>query len=109
MLQLAEVLASGRDVLITPDGPRGPAYRAWAGDHFFSAKIRGANRADQYRIFALLEVPELGQIHSSRVRLPEGSLHFWPLARVAPTNTEEEFEAERRRLQNAMMAQVEMR
>jgi hypothetical protein len=31
------------------------------------------------------------------------------LLRVVPTDTEEEFEAERRRLQNAMMALVEMR
>ena len=26
ILQLTDVLASGRDVVITPDGPRGPAY-----------------------------------------------------------------------------------
>jgi lysophospholipid acyltransferase (LPLAT)-like uncharacterized protein len=31
MLELAEVLASGRDVLITPDGPRGPCYQVQEG------------------------------------------------------------------------------
>jgi lysophospholipid acyltransferase (LPLAT)-like uncharacterized protein len=34
---------------------------------------------------------------------------FGPVHRVQPTNTAEEFEAERLRLQNAMMALVEMR
>src|SRR4029078_3733490 len=29
--QLAEVIASGRDVVITPDGPRGPAYELGQG------------------------------------------------------------------------------
>lgn len=108
MLELSEVLASGRDVLITPDGPRGPAYQLGRGIIFLAqksgAQIQPINieysscwRARSWDKF-ILPRP------FSRARVI-----FGPLLRVAPTNTEEEFEAERRRLQNAMMAQVEMR
>src|SRR5207247_4775318 len=38
ILQLAEVLASGRDVVITPDGPRGPAYELGPGIIFLGHK-----------------------------------------------------------------------
>ena len=40
ILQLTEVLASGRDVVITPDGPRGPAYELGPGIDFSRTKIR---------------------------------------------------------------------
>src|SRR5438034_7337947 len=38
LLQLADVIASGRDPLITPDGPRGPAYRLGGGIIFLAQK-----------------------------------------------------------------------
>ena len=34
--QLAEVIANGRDVVITPDGPRGPAYELGQGIVFLA-------------------------------------------------------------------------
>ena len=38
ILQLTDVLASGHDVVITPDGPRGPAYELGAGIIFLAQK-----------------------------------------------------------------------
>jgi len=38
ILQLTETLASGRDVVITPDGPRGPAYELGQGIVFLAQK-----------------------------------------------------------------------
>src|SRR5438132_3735322 len=42
LLQLTAVLASGRDVVITPDGPRGPAYELGAGIIFLAQKSGAA-------------------------------------------------------------------
>ena len=108
MLELTEILASGRDVLITPDGPRGPAYELGRGIVFLAQKsgapiqpinieFSGYWRAKSWDKF-ILPHP------FSKVRII-----FGPLLRVAPTSTEQEFEAERLRLQNAMMALVETR
>jgi lysophospholipid acyltransferase (LPLAT)-like uncharacterized protein len=108
MLELAEVLASGRDVLITPDGPRGPAYELGRGIIFLAQKTGAPIQPIN------IEYSSCWRARSwDRFILPRpfssARVIFGPLLRVAPTNTEEEFEAERRRLQNAMMALVEMR
>ena len=42
ILQLSETLASGRDVVITPDGPRGPAYELGPGVVFLAQKSGAA-------------------------------------------------------------------
>jgi len=108
ILQLTQVLASGRDVVITPDGPRGPAYELGPGIIFLAQKS-GA------RVLPInLEYSRCWRLGSwDRFIVP------WPFAkvrvlinrphRVGPTATPEEFEAERLALQNAMMALVEMR
>lgn len=106
--QLSDVLASGRDIVITPDGPRGPAYELGAGIIFLAQKsgapvlpvnmeysncwrIKSWDRFIVPRPFAKVHVI-IGQPH-----------------RVRSTSTSEEFEAERLRLQNAMMSLVERR
>ncbi len=106
--QLAEVIAKGKDVVITPDGPRGPAYEAGQGIVFL-AQQSGAGivpinmeysscwRARSWDRF-ILPKP------FSRVRVIFGPPH-----RVAPTASDEEFERERLRLQNAMLEIVELR
>jgi len=38
LLELSEILASGRDVFLTPDGPRGPAYQLGPGIIFLAQK-----------------------------------------------------------------------
>jgi len=108
ILQLTEVLASGRDVVITPDGPRGPAYELGPGIIFLAQKSGAAVLPMN------LEFSHCWRLGSwdrfivprpfSKVRVLVGRLHG-----VGVTNTSEEFEAERLGLQNAMMSLVEMR
>jgi lysophospholipid acyltransferase (LPLAT)-like uncharacterized protein len=108
ILQLTEVLASCRDVVITPDGPRGPAYELGPGIIFLAQKSGTAVLPMN------LEFSHCWRLGSwdrfilprpfSKVRVLVGRLH-----RVGATNTSEEFEAERLGLQNAMMSLVEMR
>ena len=108
ILQLGEVLASGGDVVITPDGPRGPAYELGPGIIFLAQKTAAPvvpvnlEYSSCWRIksWDRFIVPRL----FAKVRVIIGAPH-----RVRSTITPEEFEAERLRLQNAMMALVEMR
>jgi len=108
MLELTNVLASGRDVLITPDGPRGPAYELGRGIIFLAQKSGAAV------VPVNMEYSSCWRVKSwDRFVLPHPfakvRVIFGPLHRVALTTTDEEFEAERLRLQNAMMSLVEMR
>ena len=108
LLQLSEVLASGGDVVITPDGPRGPAYELGPGVIFLAQKSGAAV------VPASLEYSSCWRLKSwdrfivprpfAKIRVIIGHPHP-----VAPTNSPEEFEAERLRLQNAMMSLVERR
>ena len=104
--QLADVIATGKDVVITPDGPRGPAYELGQGI-IFLAQQSGA------------EVVPINMEYSScwrakswdRFILPKPfskvRVIFGPPHRVAQTSTDAEFEAERLRLQDAMMQLVQ--
>ena len=108
ILQLTDVLASGRDVVITPDGPRGPAYELGPGIIFLAQKS-GAPVAP-----VNMEYSNCWRLKSwdrfilprpfSKVRVIIGQSHH-----VRSTTTPEEFETERLRLQDAMMALVETR
>jgi len=108
MLELAEVLSSGRDVLITPDGPRGPAYELGRGIIFLAQKSGAPIQPINIEYSSCWRVSSWDKFiiprPFSRVRVI-----FGPLLRVGATNTQEQFEAERLRLQNAMMALIEMR
>jgi len=108
MLQLADVMATGRDAVITPDGPRGPAYELGAGIVFLAQKSGAA-------VVPLhMEYTSCWRLKSwdrfilpkpfSTVRVIFGAPHS-----VRPTASDAEFEAERLRLQTAMMELVEMR
>jgi hypothetical protein len=108
MLELTNVLASGRDVLITPDGPRGPAYELGPGIVFLAQKSGAAV------VPVNMEYSSCWRVKSwDRFVLPHPfakvRVIFGPPHRVALTTTDEEFEAERLRLKNAMMSLVEMR
>jgi lysophospholipid acyltransferase (LPLAT)-like uncharacterized protein len=102
------VLASGRDVVITPDGPRGPVYELGPGIILLAQKS-GAP------VFpANLEYSRCWRLKSwDRFILPRPfskiRVIFGPPHHVALTSSDEAFEAERLRLQNAMMALVERR
>jgi len=108
ILQLTDVLASGRDVVITPDGPRGPAYELGPGIIFLAQKS-GAPVVPvnmEYSSYWRLKSWDRFILPRpfSKVRVIIGQSHH-----VRSTSTPEEFETERLRLQGAMMALVEMR
>ena len=108
ILQLTDVLASGRDVVITPDGPRGPAYELGPGIIFL------AQKSGAPVVPVNMEYSNCWRLKSwdrfilprpfSKVRVIIGQSHH-----VRSTSTPEEFETERLRLQGVMMALVEMR
>jgi hypothetical protein len=108
MRQLAEIIANGRDVVITPDGPRGPAYELGQGTIFLAQQTGAAV------VPVNMEYSSCWRLRSwdrfilprpfARIRVIFGKPHH-----VAQTSTEEEFERERKRLQNAMLEIVRMR
>lgn len=108
ILQLTQVLASGRDVVITPDGPRGPAYELGPGIIFLAQKSGAAVLPMN------LEYSHCWRLGSwdrfivprpfAKVRVLINRPH-----RVRPTLTPEEFESERVALEDAMMELVKMR
>jgi lysophospholipid acyltransferase (LPLAT)-like uncharacterized protein len=108
LLQLGEELTAGRDIVITPDGPRGPAYALGPGIVFLAQKT-GA------RVLPMnMEYSSCWRVKSwdrfiipkpfSKVRVIVGQ----PLE-IRSTSTDDDFENERVRLQNAMMSLVERR
>jgi lysophospholipid acyltransferase (LPLAT)-like uncharacterized protein len=108
ILELTNVLATGRDILMTPDGPRGPVYQLGPGIVFLAQKSGAAV------IPVNLEYSSCWRVKSwDRFIVPRPfskvRLIFGPPHRVRPTATPEEFEAERLRLQAAMMSLVERR
>jgi lysophospholipid acyltransferase (LPLAT)-like uncharacterized protein len=104
--QLVETLAAGGNVLVTPDGPRGPVYQASQGIVFLAQKS-GA------------PVIPIHMEYSSSWRLkswdrfvvprPFATLRaiFGAPIQVPPIEDAGQFEAQRLRLQNAMMSLVE--
>ena len=108
ILQLEGVLASGRDVVITPDGPRGPAYELGPGIIFLAQKSGAAVVPINMEYSSCWRIKSWDRFivprPFARVRVIIGAAY-----RVRSTSTDDEFEAERLRLQNAMMALVERR
>jgi lysophospholipid acyltransferase (LPLAT)-like uncharacterized protein len=108
ILQLTNILASGGDVVITPDGPRGPAYELGPGIIFLAQKTGAAVLPVNMEYSSCWRVKSWDRFIIPRpfakVRVLIGQPHH-----VRSTSTPEAFEAERLRLQDAMMSLVEMR
>ena len=108
ILQLTDVLASGRDVVITPDGPRGPAYKLGPGIIFLAQKSGAAVLPVNMEYSSCWRLKSWDRFilprPFSKVRVIIGQSHH-----VRSTSTPEEFDTERLRLQGVMMALVEMR
>jgi lysophospholipid acyltransferase (LPLAT)-like uncharacterized protein len=106
--QLTEFLDSGRDVVITPDGPRGPAYELGPGIVFLAQRSGAAVLPMNIEYSSCWRVKSWDRFivprPFARIRMIIGQPHH-----VRSTNTREEFEAERLRLQDAMMSLVERR
>jgi lysophospholipid acyltransferase (LPLAT)-like uncharacterized protein len=108
LLQLSDVLANGGDVVITPDGPRGPVYELGPGIVFLAQKTGVAvlpmnmeySRCWRVKSWDRFIIPR----PFSKVRVIIGEAQ-----RVRSISSDEEFETERLRLQNAMMSLVERR
>ena len=108
ILQLTNILASGGDAVITPDGPRGPAYELGPGIIFLAQKSGAAVLPVNMEYSSCWRLKSWDQFIVPRpfakVRVLIGQPH-----RVRSTMTGEEIETERLRLQNAMMSLVERR
>ncbi len=108
MRQLAEVIAGGRDAVITPDGPRGPAYELGQGIIFLAQQTGAAVVPINMEYSSCWRVRSWDRFilpkPFSKVRVIFGEPHH-----VAATDSDEAFERERVRLQDAMMQLVEMR
>jgi lysophospholipid acyltransferase (LPLAT)-like uncharacterized protein len=108
ILELSNVLASGRDVFITPDGPRGPAYELGPGVVFLGQKTGAAVVPVNFEYSSCWRVKSWDRFilprPFSKVRFIIGRAH-----RIQSTDTPEEFENERKRLQEAMMSLVHRR
>ena len=104
--QLVDTLAADGNVLVTPDGPRGPVYQVSQGVVFLAQKS-GAPVVPIH-----MEYSKCWRLKSwDRFVVP------WPFAKlraifgapitIPPIESAEQFEAEQLRLQNAMMSLVE--
>lgn len=106
--ELGEVLASGRDVLITPDGPRGPVYQLGPGIIFLAQKTGAPVVPVNMEYSSCWRVKSWDRFiipkPFSKVRIIIG-----PPQRIGSTTSDGEFESERVRLQNLMMSLVERR
>jgi lysophospholipid acyltransferase (LPLAT)-like uncharacterized protein len=105
ILQLTNILASGGDVVITPDGPRGPPYELGPGVIFLAQKSGAAVLPMNMEYSTCWRIKSWDRFIVPRpfakVRVIIGQPY-----RVRSTMTGEEFETERLRLQNAMMSLV---
>jgi lysophospholipid acyltransferase (LPLAT)-like uncharacterized protein len=104
--QLVDTLAAGGNVLLTPDGPRGPVYEPSQGVIFLSQKS-GAPVVPIH-----LEYSSCWRLKSwDRFIVPRPFARlraiFGAPIQVASTSDPNQFEAERLHLQNAMMSLVE--
>jgi lysophospholipid acyltransferase (LPLAT)-like uncharacterized protein len=106
--ELENVLASGYDILITPDGPRGPAYELGPGIVFLAQKTGAAIVPINMEFSSCWRVNSWDGFILPRP-FAKVRVIFGPACRVRATSTAEEFEAERLSLQNAMMSLVKMR
>ena len=108
LLRLTEVFAEGTNLVITPDGPRGPVYQLGQGIIFLAQKCNAAI------VPASMEFSSCWRFNSwDRFIVPRPfstvRVIFGVPIEIAVTSTPEEFESERLRLQNAVMSLVEQK
>jgi lysophospholipid acyltransferase (LPLAT)-like uncharacterized protein len=108
LLELSNVLSSGHDVLITPDGPRGPVYELGPGIIFLAQKTGAPVVPVNMEYSSCWRVKSWDRFivprPFSKVRVIIGQPQ-----QIRSTSAPEEFETERLRLQDTMMSLVERR
>ncbi|MEY2499599.1 MAG: hypothetical protein QOD12_3155 [Verrucomicrobiota bacterium] len=106
--QLVDTLAAGSNVLLTPDGPRGPVYEASQGLVFLAQKTGAPVVPIHMEYSSCWRLKSWDRFIVPRPFARLRAIFGVPL-RVAETPTPEEFEGERMRLQNAIMDLVEQK
>ncbi|HXM32808.1 MAG TPA: lysophospholipid acyltransferase family protein [Chthoniobacterales bacterium] len=104
--QLVDTLAGGSNVLLTPDGPRGPVYEASQGVVFLAQKTGAPVVPIHMEYSSYWRLKSWDRFIVPRPFAKLRAIFGSPL-RIAETQTPQEFEAERMRLQNAIMDLVE--
>ena len=104
--QLVDTLAAGSNVLLTPDGPRGPVYQASQGVIFLAQKSGAPIVPIHMEYTSCWRLKSWDRFVVPR---PFAKLRaiFGSPVRIAPVEDPVQFEAARLRLQNAMMSLVE--
>jgi lysophospholipid acyltransferase (LPLAT)-like uncharacterized protein len=108
LLRLAEVFATGTNIVITPDGPRGPVYELGQGVIFLAQKCNAEVVPGSMEFSSSWRFKSWDRFFIPRPFSTVRIIFGVPL-RIADTPTPEEFEAERVRLQNAVMDLVEQK
>ena len=101
LLEMKRTLAEGRDVGITPDGPRGPRYHLNPGVVSL-AQLSGAQVLPldvRYSKYWELKSWDAFQVPKPFARV---EITLMPLHSVVPTQTDVDFEIERARLEQVM-------
>ena len=104
--QLVDTLAADGNVLVTPDGPRGPVYQASQGVVFLAQKSGAPVVPIQMEYSSCWRLKSWDRFVVPRPFAKLRAIFGAPLT-VPPLEGAEQFEAERLRLQNAMMSLVE--
>lgn len=99
--ELDDCLANGLDVIITPDGPRGPRYKLGAGVIFLAQK-NGLPLVPVHVEYS--RCIRLKSWDGFMIPLPfsRAEITLGPPQRIAPTDSGQAFEAERLRIEKIM-------
>ena len=104
--QLVDTLAADGNVLVTPDGPRGPVYQTSQGLVFLAQKSGAPVVPIHMEYSSCWRLKSWDRFVVPRPFATLRAIFGTPLT-VPPIENAEQFEAERLRLQNAMMSLVE--
>jgi len=104
--QLVDTLAAGGNVLVTPDGPRGPVYQASQGIVFVAQKSGAPVVPIHLEYSSCWRLKSCDRFVVPRPFSTLRAIFGAPLT-ILPTGSPQQFEAERLRLQNSMMSLVE--
>ena len=104
--QLMDTLAADGNVLFTPDGPRGPVYEATPGVIFLAQKSGAPIVPIHMEYSSCWRMKSWDRFMVPRPFATLRAIFGAPIS-IAPLSDAEQFEAERLRLQNAMMSLVE--
>lgn len=106
--QLVDTLAAGDNVLLTPDGPRGPVYQVSQGIVFLAQKSGAPIVPIHLEYSSCWRMKSWDRFVVPRPFAKLRAIFGAPL-HIAPMNDPEQFETERLRLQTAMMSLVEQK